>query len=1139
MTSKRFSVPPKAPLFPKGTQVFSQFDLQEGRKTYARDVWMSGIVEVAPNRACGSYVVTFEDGKDNFRISEKELYSSFPEQSVQHVRWDFGDLTAYPKVQVSPKGPSGDDQLLQEDDELSQPIIDLSDIRTTTRPTHISPPASPIRSPRQSPSISPPASPIRHALTGARISWLDSPPLSPLSQSPILPPRQQQSPPIQPIPIPIQPIPIPIPIHIQPINTQPVIAQPINNPSPRSFPSLTELTELPKFRLFQFVPWKARSAWNEACDVMWERVAAHNNNYYWTLYYMMPYCILVSPGRGKGKGSAAKQIISNTKRWKDGEHLELWKDAKTILTKPVKARSKPANPYSTAVKLVAQQRLSHASQRLTTDGVAHASQETFDLLLSKHPAGPQHPTPENLPAPPEFNIKQILSATFSFPKGSSPGAFGWYPDIIKATLSKESSAPQNVSFARLINRVASGSVPEAIRPFLAGAHLTPLIKSQHDIRPIASGDPLRRIASKCYNRHIMEEARSMLEPIQHGCSESGTEKIIHHLRSVIDTLPSTDQQVVLKIDLRNAFNSVSRDVILDRTVALFPSMARYIYFCYGRHSSLFYNSNIVKSMTGVQQGDPLSTLLFCIAIQPVLDELTVRFTGIHQAWFCDDGTFLTDVTTAAEICYFLNEQFASIGLDLNLAKSEVIPLDPTITSIERLTNGKEELDILDATTFIQGPNFSTLGAPIGSPAYCAEFVSAKLRNIRHLLDQISKLDHVQVSLLLLRFTGSFGKIAYYARTIPTASIIDQCSEFDEQMICTLGEILGQHLDDEAIDRASLPLKKGGLGLRLAERHARAAYISSFSQCSLQLRYQLDDTHLNQCVDEFNTYVSANQQIRSNHLADNSVQKDLSWKLDIETLQRLLDQLEPEHRAKLLGCTADFAHYWLTVMPDKFRNHEFTNAQMATLIKFWLNMDTFPEDTRCPLTACNDLLDPKGVHALTCKAAGDRIRKHNSIVDFIYQQAISAAKNPTKEKLHLLGQDNSMKPADIFLPNFKNGKSLCIDIGIVTPMAPSHVNAASKDALAAAEKYSEVKTKKYAHVCEERGIFYLPAVGEVMGGWSDQANGIFQHLIKAISHRFRVKFGIQKRIFYEDLSVRLQRANATAFLQRDYFSIDFV
>jgi len=142
-------------------------------------------------------------------------------------------------------------------------------------------------------------------------------------------------------------------------------------------------------------------------------------------------------------------------------------------------------------------------------------------------------------------------------------------------------------------------------------------------------------------------------------------------------------------------------------------------------------------------------------------------------------------------------------------------------------------------------------------------------------------------------------------------------------------------------------------------------------------------------------------------------------------------------------------------------------------------------------------------------------------------------------MHLLGQDNSMKPADIFLPNFKNGKSLCIDVGIVNPMAPSHVRHASQDALSAADKYAETKTKKYAQICDQQDILYVPAVGEATGGWSDKASRIFTYLIKAISHRFRVKFGIQKRMFYEDLSVRLQRANAMAILRRDYLSIDFV
>ena len=80
------------------------------------------------------------------------------------------------------------------------------------------------------------------------------------------------------------------------------------------------------------------------------------------------------------------------------------------------------------------------------------------------------------------------------------------------------------------------------------------------------------------------------------------------------------------------------------------------------------------------------------------------------------------------------------------------------------------------------PQLFHLGAPIGTAIYCADFVAAKMTNISHLLDQIAMLDHVQAALLLLRFTASFGKIAYYARTIPTEAIRNQCIEFDAMVI---------------------------------------------------------------------------------------------------------------------------------------------------------------------------------------------------------------------------------------------------------------------------------------------------------------------------------------------------------------------
>ena len=82
--------------------------------------------------------------------------------------------------------------------------------------------------------------------------------------------------------------------------------------------------------------------------------------------------------------------------------------------------------------------------------------------------------------------------------------------------------------------------------------------------------------------------------------------------------------------------------------------------------------------------------------------------------------------------------------------------------------------------------------------------------------------------------------------------------------------------------------------------------------------------------------------------------------------------------------------------------------MSTLLKFWLNLEIFPSNCSCPEVNCNARLDEKGVHALVCKSCGDRISKHNTIIDVIEKEARLAAKNPYKEVLRLLGSNDDRR-----------------------------------------------------------------------------------------------------------------------------------
>ena len=84
--------------------------------------------------------------------------------------------------------------------------------------------------------------------------------------------------------------------------------------------------------------------------------------------------------------------------------------------------------------------------------------------------------------------------------------------------------------------------------------------------------------------------------------------------------------VLVKIDFTNAFNSVDRQAFLEQCRHQFPGLSRWAEWCYAQPSKLYFGSETISSEKGVQQGDPLGPMLFALAIQPLLKDLSKGYS---------------------------------------------------------------------------------------------------------------------------------------------------------------------------------------------------------------------------------------------------------------------------------------------------------------------------------------------------------------------------------------------------------------------------------------------------------------------------------------------------------------------------------
>lgn len=94
------------------------------------------------------------------------------------------------------------------------------------------------------------------------------------------------------------------------------------------------------------------------------------------------------------------------------------------------------------------------------------------------------------------------------------------------------------------------------------------------------------------------------------------------------------QEVLVKIDVKNAFNSVRRDVVLRCMKESCPEVYAMTYQAYSAHTPLLIAGQRVLSSAGVQQGDPIGPIAFALAVNSCAQSLKSPL----NVWYLDDAT---------------------------------------------------------------------------------------------------------------------------------------------------------------------------------------------------------------------------------------------------------------------------------------------------------------------------------------------------------------------------------------------------------------------------------------------------------------------------------------------------------------------
>ena len=110
-----------------------------------------------------------------------------------------------------------------------------------------------------------------------------------------------------------------------------------------------------------------------------------------------------------------------------------------------------------------------------------------------------------------------------------------------------------------------------------------------------------------------------MSPLQFGMgfSQSSIQTAINAARTWARTL---GERVMVKVDIKNAFGTISRQAIMGGISAYAPLFSKWA-ACSLHPTSVFCGDSTIEISTGVQQGDPLAPVFFSLGLHPIITEI--------------------------------------------------------------------------------------------------------------------------------------------------------------------------------------------------------------------------------------------------------------------------------------------------------------------------------------------------------------------------------------------------------------------------------------------------------------------------------------------------------------------------------------
>ena len=196
---------------------------------------------------------------------------------------------------------------------------------------------------------------------------------------------------------------------------------------------------------------------------------------------------------------------------------------------------------------------------------------------------------------------------------------------------------------------------------------------------------------------------------------------------------------------------------------LAPDIYPLVFSAYSSPSNFFWGNHQIASAEGVQQGDPLGPLIFCLTIF----SLGQRLTSVLSILYLDDISIGGPCDNIIEDLEAIMEA-SSLGLALNTQKSEIITDSPSSRNCL--------LTVLPGAQTVDPSQASLLGSPIGDANCVTSAIQVKTATLQSMCERLNLLS-ARDAFTLLRSSLAIPKLMYLLRTAPcfASNSLIECS----------------------------------------------------------------------------------------------------------------------------------------------------------------------------------------------------------------------------------------------------------------------------------------------------------------------------------------------------------------------------